>query len=300
MIESPIVSVVLPVYNAKDFLEETIVSILTQRYTNLELIIINDGSTDNSLDIINKYKESDYRIVLVNRENRGFVYSLNEAISLSKGKYIARMDADDISLKDRFEEQIKILDNMKNIDVVGCNYQLIDNKSNITGEVKVPISESDILMALCYSVPFAHPSVMIRKSIFENIKYEENPTEDYLLWSKIYKNNNFHNIDKLLFQYRHQYGSSFSDTKRVEMMKSEKEIAKLYFKKNRKYILANLINFKVENNIYFNRALVSIYIHSSKIDALKTLLKYPNNIFSFLKYYFRHLVRMIYWNIKNI
>lgn len=287
------ISVVMPVYNAERYLDEAIQSILTQTYKDFEFIIINDGSIDNSLKIIKKYQEQDSRIILINRENKGFVYSLNEAIYMAKGDCIARMDADDISLPNRFKEQVQILDTMNNIDVIGCNYQLIDNQSKITGEVKVPITNNDILMSLCYSVPFAHPSVMIRKSVFDSVKYENNPTEDYLLWSKIYKNNNFYNLDKCLFQYRHHYGSSFSDTKRAKMMEAEGIISKSFFMQNKEKIIT-LFETKI-NSIYFIRALVSIFIYSDKKYVLKLFFKKPMLIFNFMKYYFRHQLRNIYW-----
>lgn len=111
-----VISVVMSVYNAEKYLDEALQSILNQ---NFEFIIINDGSTDKSLEIIEKYKYQDTRIVLISRENRGLIASLNEGIELAKGKYIARMDADDISLPNRFEEQLKIMENDKEIVVCG-------------------------------------------------------------------------------------------------------------------------------------------------------------------------------------
>ena len=106
-----LVSVILPVYNAQKYLEEAIESIINQTYTNFEFIIIDDGSGDNSLNIINKYQKQDSRILVITRENKGLVYTLNEGINQAKGKYIARMDADDISLSNRFEKQIELLEN---------------------------------------------------------------------------------------------------------------------------------------------------------------------------------------------
>ncbi|HIP11775.1 MAG TPA: glycosyltransferase family 2 protein, partial [Arcobacter sp.] len=104
--KNPMVSVLLSVYNGEKYLDEAIESILNQTYQDFEFIIINDGSTDKSLEIIEKYKKEDNRIVVISRENKGLIYSLNEGISQAKGKYIARMDADDISLATRFEEQV--------------------------------------------------------------------------------------------------------------------------------------------------------------------------------------------------
>ena len=106
---TPMISVVMPVYNAEKYLDEAIKSILVQTCKDFEFIIINDGSNDKSLEIIEKYNIQDERIVLINRENRGLIASLNEGIEKTKGRYIARMDADDISLPDRFEKQIEFL-----------------------------------------------------------------------------------------------------------------------------------------------------------------------------------------------
>ena len=97
----------MSVYNGEKYLVKAIESILNQTYTKFEFIIVNDGSSDNSLKIIKEFMKKDNRIILINRENKGLPYSLNEGISIAKGKYIARMDADDISLSERFEKQIK-------------------------------------------------------------------------------------------------------------------------------------------------------------------------------------------------
>ncbi|WP_244834814.1 glycosyltransferase family 2 protein [Clostridium sp. BJN0001] len=104
------VSVIMPVFNAEKYLEESIKSVLNQTYKNFEFIIINDGSTDSSLSIINKFKSMDNRIRVIDQKNNGIVYSLNKGISTAKGKYIARMDADDISLPNRIKNQVKYME----------------------------------------------------------------------------------------------------------------------------------------------------------------------------------------------
>ena len=293
---TPKISVVMPVYNAERFLSEAIESILNQTFKDFELIIINDGSTDNSLEIIKKYKAQDERIVLISRENRGLVYSLNEGIEKAEGKYIARMDADDISLENRFSKQFEVLEDNTDIDIVGCDYQLIDKNSNVVGKTIVPKTEKDILLTLCYSVPFAHPSVMIRKSIFQYHKYEESPAEDYLLWSRVYKKNNFFNIGKPLLKYRYHYGESFSDMKRLQMIKAESTISYSFITYFENEIFAAL---KEERSKYATRALVSLYFNYSRLKAVKTLKNNPYAIPGFIKFFFRHYLRSIYWIIKR-
>jgi glycosyltransferase involved in cell wall biosynthesis len=183
----------MSVYNAELYLKEAIESILNQTYKEFEFIIINDGSTDNSLAIIKDYSNHDSRIILINRENKGLIYSLNEGISKAKGKYIARMDADDISLPNRFEEQIKFLENNLDIGVVGSDAIVFhkDDKS-----IWTTYSDSNRTKAeLLFSSPLIHPSVMMRKSIIDKYKLfykkEYIHAEDLELWIR------FANVSKL-------------------------------------------------------------------------------------------------------
>ena len=107
--KSPLISVILPVYNAEKYLAEAIDSILNQTFTDFEFIIINDGSTDNSLSILQSYQTQDSRIRLFSRENKGIVMTMNEGIDLARGEWLARMDADDIAMPSRFERQLQHL-----------------------------------------------------------------------------------------------------------------------------------------------------------------------------------------------
>ena len=144
----------MPVYNGELYLAQAIDSILNQTYKNFEFIILNDGSNDNSLNIINDYQKEDDRIVLISRENKGLVYSLNEGIEKSKGKYIARMDADDICLPMRFEKQIELMEN-ENLDICGCHYFLLNKEGNIDGLNLTPLSHEMCSLSLASKVPFA-------------------------------------------------------------------------------------------------------------------------------------------------
>ena len=161
-----LISVILPVYNGAPYLDEAIVSILKQTHDNFELIVINDGSTDESLEILEKYAAQDNRIIIINRQNKGLVYSLNEGILKAKGKYIARMDADDVSDISRLESQIEYIQK-HNLDICGGHYLLIDDEGRINGLNVVPISHEMCTLSLLFKVPFAHPSVMIRKRFLD-------------------------------------------------------------------------------------------------------------------------------------
>lgn len=138
----------MSVYNGEKYLAEAIESILNQTYKNFELIIINDGSKDNSVEIIKNYMKQDNRIVLIDRENKGLPYSLNEGISVAKGEYIARMDADDISLPTRFEKQVDYMQKNE-LDVCGSYIKLFgDNRKEQV--IKNPITNEDIRFSLLF------------------------------------------------------------------------------------------------------------------------------------------------------
>lgn len=202
----PKISVVMSVYNGELYLGEAIESILNQTYKNFEFIIINDGSTDNSLEIIEQYKKTDPRIVLISRENKGLIASLNEGIAVAKGEYIARMDADDISLPDRFAEQVKVMDSDKELVVCGSWINVIGGKyKNKT--TKYYEKDKDIKAQLLLLSCFAHPSVMIRSEIIakHGIQYVESAkhAEDYMLWMELARVGKFYNIPKRLLTYRY-------------------------------------------------------------------------------------------------
>jgi len=207
MNEIPIISVIMPVYNAEEYLDEAIQSILNQTYNDFEFIIINDGSTDKSLEIIEKYKKQDERIVVITRENKGLVVSLNEGIEKAKGKYIARMDADDISLPTRFEKQIEFMQN-KNLDICGSHFFIVNEQSRYLSARVVSCKIDFNYMILSRSVPFAHGSVMIKKDFLleHELAYGKtvyNKAEDYALWIEFANNHaKISNVDEFLFKYR--------------------------------------------------------------------------------------------------
>ncbi|EGR0539792.1 glycosyltransferase family 2 protein, partial [Vibrio cholerae] len=120
------ISVIMSVYNAEKYLSESIESILKQTFRDFEFICIDDGSTDSSLEILKKYRDLDPRIILVSRDNKGLIYSLNEGLSLARYNYIARMDADDIAREDRLEKQYRYLSNKKNVSVVGSYFNVVN------------------------------------------------------------------------------------------------------------------------------------------------------------------------------
>lgn len=231
----------MSVYNGEKYLAEAIESILNQTYKNFELIIINDGSKDNSVEIIKNYMKQDNRIVLIDRENKGLPYSLNEGISVAKGEYIARMDADDISLPTRFEKQVDYMQKNE-LDVCGSYIKLFgDNRKEQV--IKNPITNEDIRFSLLFFSCLAHPTVVFKKEVFDKVKYnvDYKVAQDYQLWCDI-ANANFKigNIPEVLLNYReHEAQASIEKFKRQQ--DTAHKIASDYAKKLGKEEI-NLVN----------------------------------------------------------
>lgn len=214
----PKISVVMPVYNGELYLREAIDSILGQTYTDFEFIIINDGSTDNTEEIINSYADS--RIVYLKNEiNSGIVYTLNRGLESAKGEYIARMDADDISLPSRFEKQIKFLDKNTHIAVCGTSFLIFG--SQIKEYTFIHSNNPEMAKAeLFFSSSLGHPSVMIRKAIIDkySLKYEKDyqGLEDYVLWWRIAKFGDIVSLKEPLLKYR-QHSAQITATRKPEI-----------------------------------------------------------------------------------
>lgn len=299
-LREPTVSVVLPVYNASAFLSEAVRSILNQSFHDLELIAIDDGSTDGSLKILRCLAESDDRLRVISRENRGLVATLNEGVALAKGRYLARMDADDISLTRRIEKQVGYLNENHDIDVVGCHYELIDEAGAVKRVVRVPLSRESIFLQLSYTVPFAHPSVMIRRDVLVNNPYIDVDVEDYRLWVDLFNGMNFSNIDSVLIKYRHDYGGSFSDTKRLEMIEAEEDVRNVFFKRfisdyEKLISQANRVNDKKR----LARSLVENLRRVPLAALVRGFLASPILAGLSIFYLFRRQARMLYWRIRR-
>ena len=207
MKEKPRVSVIMSVYNAQLYLVEAIESILNQSFSNFEFLIVDDCSVDNSANILKVFAAKVTRIkVFTNKDNLGLTKNLNKLIHLAKGEFLARMDADDISLTERFTEQILFFDTHPTIDIVGTFSQDISEIGKIIGERTVPVSHKEIIKLLPKLNPLSHPTVMMRTSVIREIEgYDERfkTSQDYHLWFKAVGNGcKIANIPKTLFQYR--------------------------------------------------------------------------------------------------
>ena len=186
MSSQPLVSVIMPVYNSSAFLGEAIDSILAQTFADFEFIIINDGSSDDSEVVILSYHDDRIRFIK-NEKNEGLIYSLNKGLAEANGKYIARMDADDICLPERLEKQYTWLEQHPATAVAGCHISFINEVGKVTGEWQDDITTPTyhaIKKKIVWLNCIAHPSVMMRAEIIKNYQYQSNQknAEDYDLW----------------------------------------------------------------------------------------------------------------------
>lgn len=199
-----LVSVVMPVYNGALYLKEAIDSILSQTYTNLELIIINDGSTDNSNEIILSYNDPRIRYI-VNEKNMGICITLNRGLDAAKGKYIARMDCDDISVPERLQMQVEYMEKHPSIGAIGADIIVFGEgiKERLFNfEHDLNCCKAGLLFQTC----FAHPVVMIRKSTLDkyDLRYDDEyrGLEDFQLWYRISRYAQLINLPYPLLNYR--------------------------------------------------------------------------------------------------
>jgi glycosyltransferase involved in cell wall biosynthesis len=192
----------MAVYNGSPFLSETIESVLAQTYKNIEFLIINDASTDNSKQIITSYK--DRRIRLINNlSNIGQTRSLNRGTKLAKGKYVARLDSDDMCLPHRIEKQVIFLEATPSVGICGSYAKAIGLS---TKQMRVPVASDEIKAHLLFENPIIHPTVMMRKDVIANYEplYDArfHYAQDYDLWSRISNITEIVNLPRVLVHYR--------------------------------------------------------------------------------------------------
>jgi len=205
MADLPLVSIVMPVHDAEAVVGSAIESILQQTLKDFEFIVVDDGSTDDSGSILRKYAEQDTRIKLYSQPQSGLIASLNKHCRLARAKYIARMDADDISLPTRLEKQFRFLETHPEIGVVGTWIRDVDPHRKPIIEWPVPAHPAVVRWFLFFGNCIAHPSVMIRKDLLERMDYyrpEALYVEDYDLWIRAADVTGIANIPEVLVEYR--------------------------------------------------------------------------------------------------
>ena len=222
MDKTPILSVLMPVFNSEQFIAEAIESILNQTFKDFEFLILDDASTDKSFEIIKEFKNKDPRIkVFQNAKNLGVVESRNKLINLSKGKYIAWIDSDDIAFENRLEKQVDFLETHPEIGMVGSNASTIDENNNKIGKWLFETEPQKLKIELFFHSPFLSSAVVIRKSCLPQNYYNSNfpVAEDFDLYSKIAEQYEIANIREFLVKYRiNSKGLSKSNTEKMERL----------------------------------------------------------------------------------
>lgn len=222
----PPVSVLMPVYNGRPYLERAVRSVLDQTFENFEFIIINDGSTDGSREVLERFAANDDRIRLVHHENQGPAASLNRGLDLARGRYIARMDADDVTHPERFERQLCFLESNPEIEVVGTQIESIDADGTPSGKLSgwfLPTDPDMVAWSLLFHSCLCDPSILARHSLFRELNgYAEwvgHSGGDYELWTRAVLKSRLVNLPEKLHQYR-QHGDSITRTKRSGQLRT--------------------------------------------------------------------------------
>jgi glycosyltransferase involved in cell wall biosynthesis len=202
----PLVTVLMPMYNAQAFLRESIESILEQSFTDFEFLIIDDGSTDDSAMLAREYAKGDRRIELIGRERGGYVAAINYGLEFARGRYIARMDADDISTPDRLERQVARMEAEPDLVVLGSCAMAIDPSGRMLGVFDVPLEHEEIEAAhLRGESSIHHPAALIRREALEQVgRYREvlAPAEDFDLWLRLGEVGRLANMPRRLIHKR--------------------------------------------------------------------------------------------------
>ncbi|OGE64932.1 hypothetical protein A3I48_03150 [Candidatus Daviesbacteria bacterium RIFCSPLOWO2_02_FULL_36_7] len=204
-LNTPFVSVIMPVYNSDQYVSSSITSILNQSYSNFEFIIIDDASKDETFNKLLEFKKKDKRIILVkNKKNEGVTKSLNRALKIARGKYIIRMDADDWSYPNRFKLQVELMEKNPDVVVSGSNVEICDSKLKIKNLRKYHLENTAIRKHIFRYSPFAHPSTIWIAKVIKQCLYNEviMVSQDYELYFRIGKIGKFMNLDKPLLKLR--------------------------------------------------------------------------------------------------
>jgi glycosyltransferase involved in cell wall biosynthesis len=333
--EIPFVTVFMPVYNAGKYLKDSINSILSQTYDNFEFLIVNDGSTDDSLNTINSFDDKRIRLI-ENDSNKGLIASLNIGLQASKGKYIVRMDQDDISFPQRIETQINFLEKNPDYGLLGSWFE--DFGEDIpTKVVKYSADNTTIRIRHLYQTHISHPTAVIRKAIIDkyNLQFDPNRVhgEDYDLWVRMSEYCKLSNYPELLVRKRdhaknisNKYAHIMNETctiiKQVQFNKMGIELSQkqtdLYtrfadpewqFNEKEMFELEILLTRIVEANDNSLFLPVDVYRHyiaekwfhlcyNNNLIKNKGYLKFKNSVFS--KYYSVNKKSKIKFKLKSV
>lgn len=223
---SPAITVLMPVFNARDYLAESLESVLGQSFGDFELLVIDDGSADGTGDYFAALADPRVR-VLRNDRNLGLTRSLNRGLDAATGRYIARMDADDIAEPRRLERQVELLSAHSSVGIVGSGRRLIDEGGRSVAEARAVPDDLGIRWKCLLGNPFAHPTVMLRREVLDRHHLRYDPAfrtaQDYELWTRLLCHTRAANLERPLLRYRLRDG--ISRTSKAEQLANHDRIA---------------------------------------------------------------------------
>jgi glycosyltransferase involved in cell wall biosynthesis len=289
---SKIVQILMPVYNAERFLAEAIESVLNQTFDDFELLIINDGSSDKSEEVILSFSDPRIRY-LKNDSNLKLIKTLNKGIQLSAGKYIVRMDADDICHPERIQKQFEFMESNPEIGICGSWFEAFGEVENSI--VKYKEKHDEIMTRMLYQCHFCHPSIIIRRELFEESEmyFDENypHAEDYEFYLRASKKWKFHNLQEVLLKYR-IHGESVSNKNKAIQIKNSLIIKKRFFAEMN--IPATDEQMEAFENLNYQNY-VEVKLESEKIQILIESLRASNQKM-INKIYFENYLQELWLN----
>lgn len=224
------ISIVMSVYNGEHYLTQAMDSLLSQTFPDFDVIVVNDGSTDGTTRILDDYAKQDLRVrILSNPQNIGLAVSLNRGMEEAGGKYIARMDADDISLPQRLEKQFEFMETHPDVGILGTAIEQIDSTGRVTMQRLYPSESILICWQLMYENPICHPSVMLRRTLLKNNQYNPDliTAQDYDLWSRLAGITLLANLPDVLLRLR-KHGRNLTYQKEIQQRENSYLISQKY------------------------------------------------------------------------
>lgn len=243
-----LVSVIMPCHNGEEFISEAISSVMAQSYPYFELIVVDDASTDDTIKVVSSFYEPRIKL-LRSKTHRGISWALNYGISNAKGKYIARLDADDVMKPTRLHTQVCFLEEHNEYDIVGSNHITMNKSSFPISYVVYPQTNEEISLTRFFRNPFSHPSVMFRVELFNMLQYEKmnSHCEDYDLWMRLLRERKGFNIQEGLTYYRiheHNVSSTHYDKQRdcsLELIYRELEFCHIEVTREEEMVIAAVV-----------------------------------------------------------
>lgn len=223
----PLISVVLPAYNARKFIEQAVQSILDQSFSDFELLVIDDGSTDGTTEILKAITDPRLRLIR-HKTNCGLIHVLNEGIAEAKGEFIARMDADDIAEPGRLETQVQFLEKHPQIGIVGSAIRIIDCNGDMGQTYLFPESHVLVEWSMSFFCPIAHPTVMVRASVIRQhggYSFNAIHAEDYDLWTRMSITTQFANLTTPLLRLR-KHEDSVTQTAKQKHLEAAAQVSR--------------------------------------------------------------------------